>query len=416
MTSDKAWENYLRTLAEVRREAMNGMWGRTPQNRAQAQYYISMSEQYAFQLHMAPRQAFPSFLTSQFHTPAEIGWGAPCPDFRYHWTAIDGAHTYRLRGTRGNTNWVNIQAQRGWAGNAGWGEDMDRITIGQWDLDDFAIADDGTFEITLSPDRCEGNWIELDRDCGNITLLIRDIWDDWENDEGASFDIDRISPADGARLFLTEGEISDRLDAMAGMMRYSIAFFGGLAEQVHQRTGWNQFVELFAPPKQEGDAPAKHTSAGGAAAARYIQCVYDLEPGSALVIEVNCPPDARYWSLQMADFYHQTTDYKYHQTSLNRNQARPDADGKTRLVMSTEDPGVPNWISTAGLQQGLAMWRYYLVPDGELPRATLVKLSELRDHLPSDTPVVSAAERAASLATRRKQIERRFRTYPNLWA
>jgi hypothetical protein len=38
-----------------------------------------------------------------------------------------------------------------------------------------------------------------------------------------------------------------------------------------------------------------------------------------------------------------------------------------------------------------------------------VKLSELRNHLPSDTPVVTPAERAEELATRVRAAQRRRR-------
>ena len=180
---DPAWQDYLKVIDAARRRALASRWAQTPMNRAQAMYYISMLQAFGFNLYMAPRQAYPTFYSHLIFTPVEYNWGAPSPDFRYHWTAIDGARTYRIWGQRGKTNWLDIQAQRGW-----WG-DADQSNLGNWDVDGFELGQDGSFEIIASATPHAGNWMKLDPTAHNICLLVRDIWDDWERAEGASIHI-----------------------------------------------------------------------------------------------------------------------------------------------------------------------------------------------------------------------------------
>jgi hypothetical protein len=182
--TDAAWADYQRVIDEARTRAMTSSWASTPQLRAQAAYYISMLQAFGFNLYMAPRQAYPTFFSHTIFTPVEYQWGAPSPDFRYHWTAIDGRRTYRIWGRRGNTRWLDIQAQHGW-----WG-DADQRNLANWDIDEFELGPDGSFEAIASADPQPGNWMKLDRDSHNICLLVRDVWDDWANADGATIHIE----------------------------------------------------------------------------------------------------------------------------------------------------------------------------------------------------------------------------------
>ena len=106
-----------------------------------------------------------------------------------------------------------------------------------------------------------------------------------------------------------------------------------------------------------------------------------------------------------------TPDCVRHQVSLNQVQARADADGKLRYVVSASDPGVPNWLDTAGNSSGFVFLRWQGLPgpfgDADAPSAELVKLTDLRAKLPTDTPIVDATARAEQLAARRHAPLRR---------
>lgn len=103
-------------------------------------------------------------------------------------------------------------------------------------------------------------------------------------------------------------------------------------------------------------------------------------------------------------------DWINRQTSLNGHQARLDKDGKFRAVISATDPGVPNWLYTIGYQQGTFFGRWKECSSTPTPTITKVKLAEVRNYLPADTPIVTAQARDAAIRMRRKgaQLRRRW--------
>jgi hypothetical protein len=104
--ADRAWSEYLRSIDEARTIALDWRWSKTPAMRCQAMYFISMMQAFGFNTYMGPRAAYPTFFSHLMFTPVEYNWGAPSPDFRYHWTKIDGARRYRIWGRRGQTPWL----------------------------------------------------------------------------------------------------------------------------------------------------------------------------------------------------------------------------------------------------------------------------------------------------------------------
>jgi hypothetical protein len=141
----------------------------------------------------------------------------------------------------------------------------------------------------------------------------------------------------------------------------------------------------------------------------YYEGLFDLAEDDALILETDVPEKARYWSFLLADPLFGTIDFMNCQSSLNGFQARLDSDGKCRMVVCRQDPGVPNWLDTAGHAKGVIQVRWNECSSQPCPDARLVKIGELRAHLPSDTPTVSAAERDAVLRRRRLGAQMRNR-------
>ena len=48
----------------------------------------------------------------------------------------------------------------------------------------------------------------------------------------------------------------------------------------------------------------------------------------------------------------ESLDYRHHTIHVNKHTAHYESDGSVRVVVSHTDPGVPNWIETAGHQYG----------------------------------------------------------------
>jgi hypothetical protein len=351
-----------------------------------------MLQAFGFNIYTAPRQAYPHLYTHSIFMPFEYGFGAPAPDFFYRWTFLDGARTYRIWGRRGTTRWAEMQAQRGF-----WG-DADQSRLGNWDFDDFAIDADGSFEIIASPHRHDGNWMQLDPAARNITVIVRDAYYDWAAEQGLELHIEMLDRKGDEPVAHGEAEMNRRLAAIGAMTRKSVQFFLDYNDRIAAAVGLNAF---YVTPMHASD------DVGGNPRASYMQMLYDVGPDEALIIETEVP-DARYWSVQLADFWWQTSDYTYHHSSLNGHQVRLDADGKVRLVLSRADPGVPNWLDPVDNPAGLAQWRWYLTGGMPTPVVHKVPFAELRSHLPADTPVVTPAERQAAIAARRRAVLGRF--------
>ena len=71
---------------------------------------------------------------------------------------------------------------------------------------------------------------------------------------------------------------------------------------------------------------------------------------------------------------------------------------------------MPNWLDPVGTTYGMLIGRWYAADSLPMPTLTSVPLADIRRHLPADTPVVSPAERAEQLRTRRlgAQLRRRW--------
>jgi hypothetical protein len=102
-----------------------------------------------------------------------------------------------------------------------------------------------------------------------------------------------------------------------------------------------------------------------------------------------------------------TTDWSNNQSSLNDSQARVDSDGTLRVVVSARDPGVPNWIDTAGYPQGLVQGRWFGCGEAPVPSARKLAIGEVRGAIPTSTPVVTPGQREQQIRERRSALQQR---------
>jgi hypothetical protein len=112
----------------------------------------------------------------------------------------------------------------------------------------------------------------------------------------------------------------------------------------------------------------------------YMGGHWKLEPDQALRVTMKPPPyDFVYWGLVIVNPWQESYDYRYTSTGWNNGNAARNEDGTWTLVISPEDPGVPNWIDTGGRLEGFALLRWVLA--GESPPAPdceVVKISDVR--------------------------------------
>lgn len=319
----------------------------------------------------------------------------PNPDATYHIAPVTGDGVYRITGYRGTNKVMGFAVGRGM-----FGTQDPKPGFNNYDADGLALDADGRFEVIFSAERPKdwtGDWRYLDPQAGDI--MIRQFSYDWGKDIEARFAIERLDkPALKPRL--TVEEIAARLDAILGgfVERFSRICIG-YQNKVAQDLGFNK-MELsgFEDLGNSTEWPQK-----------YWRCIYDYQPGEALIIESDLPATCKYWNVQINDELWNQVEFGYRQSSLNAHQAVLDTDGKFRAVLALEDPGVPNWLDSGGHLRGMLVGRWHGADSYPMPTITKVPFADIAKHLPADTPKVSIEEREAALRRRNIGLQLRRR-------
>jgi hypothetical protein len=94
--------------------------------------------------------------------------------------------------------------------------------------------------------------------------------------------------------------------------------------------------------------------------------------------------------------------------SLNSAQVTPATDGMISYVVAGVDPGIANWIDTAGLEEGWVLLRWQGVPDGADPArfirdVRVIDLVAIDRDLDARVPRVDIAARGQQLRDRARQ-------------
>ena len=131
-------------------------------------------------------------------------------------------------------------------------------------------------------------------------------------------------------------------------------------------------LSLGVPNTVDDPYPVPTQTFGWAAGdAAYAMGSFDLADGEALVIHGRSP-ECAFWNLCLWNPFLHTYNYDYERVTINGGQVTYEADGSWTIVIAHEDPGHPNWVSTAGHPRGRIWFRWFL-PD-ETPAAPDVKV------------------------------------------
>ena len=227
------------------------------------------------------------------------------------------------------------------------------------------------------------------------TVSLREYYVDWRPEEPAVFTIECVDAvATPPRL---------QPEAVAAKLEHAL-------EQVESSMlGWNQYMKEHRASGKDNEFAARQTLAKGLSDARYAFLFWDLAPDQAIVIETDVPR-ARYWGLQLATLgWFEQVDPVHRITSINQHQAVPNSDGRIRVVLAHEDPGVPNWLDTAEHRNGLLTYRWFWPKSDPTPTTRVVPFAELAAALPTDTRRVDPAARRAEIDARKAHLAWRFR-------
>lgn len=250
---------------------------------------------------------------------------------------------------------------------------------------------DGSFVLTIDRRPAEGRANHLQITEGALMLAVRDSHSDWRQ-QPTALTIRAVAGPAAAPAPAYDELVEAAATGLVDFVEFWLGF---------KQTFWNTppFNELVGPL---GRAGGWGFQAGGR---------FAIDIDHALVVTTT-DGGAAYTGFQVSDAWTISPTPLFATTSRNRAQAQPNPDGSYTYVVSLTDPGIANWIDTAGLHEGWLMLRWQNLPpacDGkELLRSVdYVALDELESVLPTGTPRMDLQGRAAEIRARVHQYEKR---------
>ena len=324
---------------------------------------------------------------------ARVGWDNP--DNPYLSFPVRGDHVYRLRGNVSSFDLVTINVYSGLLGHT---PISDIRHVSGVVSDDLTVDENGDFVLSLSAEPVEGDWLALEPDAHFV--IVRRLVSDWERTDEGLWEVLNLTTLGRGAPRPSPATVARQLEDAAAQVR-NLRELLTLAHRITFQLALSP-NEISEPAVTDPNIPMADPFQ---AASRGW---FELAQDEALLIEAPVAA-CRYTNIQLANPWMESLDYASHQSSLNHATAHVDADGRVRYVISRRDPGVQNWLDTAGLPEGsfLARWtRCDEYPTGISSR--VIGLADLDDHLPAGTPRVTPDERARVIAARQAAISRRY--------
>jgi hypothetical protein len=323
--------------------------------------------------------ARPTLINAQY---APWNWGHSNPDTLYLSARIDDAHDYRVYGTLGSVAQTTFGVYAG-------KDDQARAVKTQ--SEDLHIAADGSFEIYFSRRKIgDTNWFELPP--GAESFCCYQTYSDWQKQAKGNIRIECLNPQTSARppsLAQTVAAFDEHLAASRDLFTMWVndipaRVFGALPKN------------FVIPPMQPPSAMA---------GAWFVPISWELDDGKALVVDYQIPPGSPYVGICLTNRWSEMIDIATRQTSLNLAQSHTD-DNHVRVLVSTEDVGVDNWLDARGYRSGVVTWRVTTAEQPATPVATVIDVDRVDEYF-DPSRRVSADRRAAALLARQRHFAER---------
>jgi hypothetical protein len=323
-----------------------------------------------------------------------ITTGQPNADTNYRMAKIRAGGVYRLRGQRGSMNQASI-AEAGPRPKQVEGS----VNLGTprpvHNINALKVDAEGRYDVILSPTRpagYTGEWWELDP-TSNM-LLVRMVGSDWSKEREPTLSIERLDvPAPRPRP--SAKTLEENLRGIPAAANFIAPLLVDRPAKLRAEGYVNKLKDV------------DFSQMGGLKDQYYYEGVYELKDDEALIVETKLPDRCTYRSLILTNEIYETTDWYNNHSSLNAAQAPGDKDGVLRIVVSARDPGVPNWLDTAGFSTGVIQGRWMECSSKPTPSVRKVALADVKKSLPAGTPTITAQEREKQVRDRRAVLQQR---------
>lgn len=327
---------------------------------------------------------YPSTMVMMINQPSHHG-EVEIPGTRYGWDNTDNVYghipvdpnaTYRLSGQIKDpgTN-LNLSV---WA--------KDGTVLSNLAKSEISTDPDGRFALSAGKD--DGFDLKLPANAHHI--MVRETMPDWSTGKPIYIDVQRTA---GPTLAATAAQ---HLAAeAAATVADTIGKMQAWRTSLYRKYPANVFIQPWLGQHGNGGLPNQAYSIGYFSIADDEALIFDIAPGGA-----------EYFSFQLSDIWGTSGNFVDNVSTLTNRQSRPNADGSYTYILSIQDPGVQNWISTQGWHEGDITLRWQQITDapgsakGPGVKVRHIKLNELTSFLPAETPSFSAGERKAQIAHR----------------
>ena len=366
----------------------------TAQDLAEGYDYLAGSIQASLRLAWAYERDFPYFVQS---TGPYTKLGLDNPDTLYLHAYLRDDAEYIVTGQRGTTADLSFQVLNGDYSPV---DVPDSLTA--FDDRRLDIGPDGDFELRLGPPRPGAPPSYVPLGTGSAMLVVREVYSDWASERRGRLRIQRADKIGAAPPPPDAALLAKRYTVAGKILLSRLRTFLAFPEWFYLK----EPVNTMTPPRRTPGGLATQFSSAGH---------FDLAPDQAMIVTVPAASKdvAPYQGIQLGSMWYISLDYINHQTSLTADQARADADGMLRFVISEQDPGVANWLELTGRTRGYVQIRWQglsrdLVAD-DGPQVCLVRFADLADELPHyEHARISPAEYRARIAARQAAVANRM--------
>lgn len=369
-------------IAEAEELIANAPFIRSEADRLEGYDYLSGRIRMAMQTAFDYDLEHPLFVnpTHQFSRQ-----GLDNPDAIYLNAYLREGVEYVVRGRRGTSADLSFQVMGG-----AYTADSAATSLMAFDDRELEIDAEGRFEFTYVAEP------------GAKTLIVREVFNDWDNEERGTLWIERPDTLGVPKRPLTRELLTKKYDVAARSLVGSIQTWFAFPQFFQYKEPVNT---LTAPASTPGGLSSQFSSIGH----------YELADDQAMVVTVPRCDDCSYQAIQVGSDWYASTEYETHQTSLTKAQAEADPDGLMRFVISSKPPydgkPVANWLETTHHPTGSIMLRWQrlerelTVADG--PQVEVVPLADVPSRLPHTAPL-SEEQYGARLAARERAVARRM--------
>jgi hypothetical protein len=351
----QSWRDFCRALEAAGDIVLARTTPATPIDRAEGYRYLTRLARIGLEMmleHSDPD--FPTFYSAS-HPTGKIG--GDNPDNLYQNATIAGDREYRIWGRRNTVPYLSFGTKANRYATEG-----TMASTGELEAAEMVFGRDGSFEIAVSRERKPGNWLPIAAD--SSMLLVRQTFLDRPSEVAADVRIERVGgPARPEPL--TPARLDRGLAAAAAFVTGTARTFVNWVEE------FRKYPNAFAPFPQEicyrtGGDPLIH----------YLHGYWQVAADEALVIDTEVPK-CEIWNFQLDNYWMESLDYRYLPVCWNKHTAKYNADGSLTFVIAARDPGVGNYMDTAGHACGSMLLRWTRAKTHPVPRCRVVKLATL---------------------------------------